>query len=544
MHLPPQLERSTAAASRSRLIAGVACACTFAAATIALAASSDAAGAPPALWLRLVGRLHPLVVHFPIALLLTAVMVEVFRLVRRKPRPSPTALTCMGFGVAFAAAAIASGLANEQFESHGRALAPAIDRHQVLGIAAGSIGGAALLLGLINLKSARRGWRAAYVLSLVLTAAAIGVTGHLGGSLVYGDDYLTSLLRPQAREPETSDRASETQRTTDPTSTAPDSASDPAEAGVFFNPDVVAIITERCADCHGPTKQRGGLRLDHYDGLFGEDESLWVVQPFDPERSELLRRVRLPEGDDDAMPPKGERLSSQQIALIETWIAQGAPEAAPAAPSIEPRADEQVRADETPGDSTDGFTVPAPTDVPWNQIIAGDPARLTAALDAITSRGGAATRIQQGSDAVDVNLSVVGESISDADLDLLSDLRETLVWLNLGGTSITDVGLARLAAFSQLRRLHLERTAVTDAGLVSIAAIPRLEYLNLYGTTVTDAGLESLVACTTLRELYLWQTSATAEGVAAFAAARPDVAVWAPFSSTSDAGGAAPVDRP
>lgn len=514
-------------------------------ASAAYAAAVDAAIAPADLWLRVVGRLHPLVIHFPIALLLTAVFVEAFRLIRRKPRPSPTALTCLGFGVAFAAAAIATGLANEQFESHGRALAPAIDRHQLLGIAAGAIGAAALLLGLINLKSTRRGWRAAYALSLLLTAAATGITGHLGGSLVYGDDYLTSLLWPESREPNTSDRASEPLDEANPTSAPPDPASDQTAAGVFFDPDIVAIITERCASCHGSTKQRGGLRLDQYEGLFGDDEALWVVQPFDPQHSEMLRRVRLPESDDDAMPPKGERLSSEQIALIEMWIAQGAPREQPAPQPIEPGEDEQlVEADEEPVDGPAGFTVPAPIDVPWSEIVAADGARLAQALDALSERGAAAARIQQDSDAVDVNLSVAGESVSDSDLDLLSDLRDTLVWLNLAGTSITDAGLAALPSFSQLRRLHLQRTAVTDAGLVSIAAIPRLEYLNLYGTAITDAGLQALIACTTLRELYLWQTKVSAEGVAAFAAARPDVAVSSPFSGGTDQGAPPSADEP
>ena len=66
----------------------------------------------------------------------------------------------------------------------------------------------------------------------------------------------------------------------------------------------------------------GRLRLDAREYVF--DQPVPVVVAGDPGGSELLRRVLLPEDHEDAMPPKGERLSSTQTQLLERWIVEGA----------------------------------------------------------------------------------------------------------------------------------------------------------------------------------------------------------------------------
>lgn len=489
---------------------------------------SGAAGGEPDMWLRLAARLHPMVVHFPIALLLTALLVETFSRLRRKPGPSPTALTCLALGVISAACAIASGLANEEYESHGKALAAAIDQHQLWGIITGSVGAAALVLGLLSHAWNRKALRWTYFIALLGAGALTAATGHMGGSLVYGEDYLTSVIWPSEISQTTPAPATNTPPTTEDAGNAADQST--TDAGVYYEPDIRAIIAARCENCHGPSKQRGGLRLDHYAGLFGDDETLWVVQPFEPERSEMLRRVSLPDGDDDAMPPKGDRLSAEQIGLIKQWIEQGAPDA-PTNASADDHPGETRSKPEAPlpsGDTT--FVIPPAKEVNWASIKASDPLKAAEAISNLSNRGAAARQILRSSEAIDINFSVMGKSISDDDLALLDGLEDTLVWLNLAGTSITTRSAQSLTRFPQLRRLHLERTAIGDDSLSAIAALPHLEYLNLYGTAITDAGLHALESLTTLRELYLWRTAVTADGVARFKSARPDVAVASPWS--------------
>ena len=99
----------------------------------------------------------------------------------------------------------------------------------------------------------------------------------------------------------------------------------------------------------------------------------------------------------------------------------------------------------------------------------------------------------------------------DGELAMLRDLGR-LVSLHLGGTDVTDKGLAHLAGQAALKRLHLEKTKVSDAGLAHLAGWESLSYLNLYQTEVTDAGLAHLEGLKSLKNLYLWQTKVTPEG--------------------------------
>ena len=95
-------------------------------------------------------------------------------------------------------------------------------------------------------------------------------------------------------------------------------------APVDYETQIRPIFEENCLDCHGPDKQKSSLRLDRRAILLrGGDGGLPAIMPGDPTKSHLLERIK--SGDEDEiMPPKGDPLSGAQIALIETWIAEGA----------------------------------------------------------------------------------------------------------------------------------------------------------------------------------------------------------------------------
>lgn len=112
-------------------------------------------------------------------------------------------------------------------------------------------------------------------------------------------------------------------------------ASDAPSRPVDFAAQVRPIFARACLKCHGPEKQRGGLRLDSRGSvLAGGDSGEPAVRPGEAGSGALLERVA---SDDESlrMPPKGERLPEGEIALLRAWIAEGAtwPEgaAAPAA---------------------------------------------------------------------------------------------------------------------------------------------------------------------------------------------------------------------
>ena len=98
----------------------------------------------------------------------------------------------------------------------------------------------------------------------------------------------------------------------------------PAPAKVDFGQDIAPILAARCLMCHGSQVQMSGLRLDRRaDALKGGESGVSAITPGASEESRLIRYVA---GLDPeiVMPPTGERLSEDQVALLRAWIDAGA----------------------------------------------------------------------------------------------------------------------------------------------------------------------------------------------------------------------------
>ncbi|MDG1837378.1 MAG: hypothetical protein P8I91_01065 [Phycisphaerales bacterium] len=89
------------------------------------------------------------------------------------------------------------------------------------------------------------------------------------------------------------------------------------------SPSVQSLLTNSCGSCHGEQKQKGGVRMVPLGKLFEGDARDWVVVPGKPDESELLRRVMLPAGHEDVMPPKERPLTAEEVRMIRDWIAGG-----------------------------------------------------------------------------------------------------------------------------------------------------------------------------------------------------------------------------
>jgi hypothetical protein len=106
--------------------------------------------------------------------------------------------------------------------------------------------------------------------------------------------------------------------------------------GPIFEADVFPILSQRCAECHGISKQSGGLRLDSFEGLVKGGKKGKVIVPGKSGESLLFERITA-EGK-RRMPPKGDPVPPPEIVLIKSWIDGGArssPGAAPAEPEIQ-----------------------------------------------------------------------------------------------------------------------------------------------------------------------------------------------------------------
>lgn len=93
---------------------------------------------------------------------------------------------------------------------------------------------------------------------------------------------------------------------------------------VDFAKDVEPILRERCYECHGPEKHKGGFRADRKAvALAATDSGERPVVPGDPAKSLLIKRVTSTD-DDEVMPPDGERLTAAQVEMLTRWIQEGA----------------------------------------------------------------------------------------------------------------------------------------------------------------------------------------------------------------------------
>ena len=134
----------------------------------------------------LTGRLHPLLVHFPIALILIAAIAELVSVTTRFPQWHTVAVANIRAGSAFAVASAGAGwlLASSRIVEASHAL----EWHRWLGLlAALAAVAAALATGKID-RRPRRLWL--YRIALFSAAACVAVAGHFGAVLVWGADFL------------------------------------------------------------------------------------------------------------------------------------------------------------------------------------------------------------------------------------------------------------------------------------------------------------------------------------------------------------------
>lgn len=107
---------------------------------------------------------------------------------------------------------------------------------------------------------------------------------------------------------------------------------------IDFTRDIEPVFTKHCLKCHGPDKQKSKFRLDRAANLLrGGDSGEPAVVPGKPDASFLLKLIKHEESEME-MPPKGDPLMPEQIALISRWVAEGAKTPAhygPAKPKVE-----------------------------------------------------------------------------------------------------------------------------------------------------------------------------------------------------------------
>lgn len=103
----------------------------------------------------------------------------------------------------------------------------------------------------------------------------------------------------------------------------------PAAQALDYERDIMPIFVEKCADCHSNEsgKAKGGFKVDDPEHLLGRLRKNNLVIPGDWDASYLFITLYRPADHEDAMPPKGkgERLTPDEVELVQRWITEGAP---------------------------------------------------------------------------------------------------------------------------------------------------------------------------------------------------------------------------
>jgi len=410
---------------------------------------------PPA-WLQVLGRMHPMVLHFPIVMACIALLLE-----WSKEKTLEVWKDHWLAGTAFSAALTA--LAGLFLSKEGGYDDSALNWHQWtgIGVSAGAWG-----WWIFRHKLRENPW-----MNRLFSLAFVGVVvlaGHYGAQLTHGENYLLEPVLPA------------------------DSKDNPApENALVFTHVVRPILQEKCMGCHNTGKLKGDLNMETEAGILkgGKNGALWDLQA--PDLGLLLRRIHLPVEEKEHMPPKGKApLSPEEITILNLWIRQGASFTAhisdlPANDTLRILAEARLK----------------PATAPSYPFKAAD----EKIIQSLSSDYRAVYPLSLNSPALGVAFYGIAAYKSE-DLKALQVIQDQIVELNLAKMPLSDADLSTIAMFRNLRKLNLAGTGLKGASLSSLGGLKTLQELVLSGTAVEAAQLAVLAELPALRQVFVWNT--------------------------------------
>ena len=415
-----------------------------------------------------IGSFHPVLVHLPIGILLLA---GLFQLLALKPKfASLHAATSIAlfWGMLSAVASCISGYLLSQSGDYDEEL---VSTHQWFGISTASI---SLIAYLFNR------WENVFAKWVILVMVPlIIVTGHLGGSLTHGSDYLVKGFS----------------KSEDSTGKEFKPIADVQEANVYA--DIIQpIFEDKCYTCHNKRKKKGGLRLDEPSFILKGGKDGKVIKPGNAAESDMIKRILLPRNEEDHMPPKDKpQLKENEIEILHWWVSTGA--------TFDRKTKELEQTEKIKPIllSLQKEVKKALPDVPVAPVAKADEKD----IQKLKARGIVVLPVAQSSNYLKANFVIVDSVVND-DIVLLHQIKKQLVWLNLSGKKISDTVLRNVSNLTNLTRLQLDNTSITDKGLASLRSLVDLQYLNLVGTIITAQGILQLKNLPRLQAIYLYKT--------------------------------------
>jgi len=402
-------------------------------------------------WIQVIGRSHPLILHFPIVLLLLGlIFLWIPRLDQKNELKSVFELTFLA-GCNFAGLTVVAGLilANEEYEGD------AIVWHQWSGIA---------VFYLCTILYFFRNYSKKIVKpASILIAIGITLTGHWGANITHGEDFLLAPIQEKQ-----------------------DEITPLAEAEIF-NDLVLPILENKCMSCHKEGKIKGELRMDHIEGLQKGGKTGPFVLAGDFKNSLLIQRINLPMDEKKHMPPKNKaQLSEDELLILREWVASGA------------SFDQKVM-DIAPDNK---LFILASTKFEAKKTYAFEPAS-PSTIKSLNNYFRKVEAFYPESPALEV--SYFGISAFDpASINDLKKVKNQVVKINLNKMPLAGVDLSALQEMPHLEELQANFTDLDTKQIEFLAGLKSLKHLAISGNQLSPEALKALANMDQLISLYLW----------------------------------------
>ncbi|KAA6441321.1 cytochrome C [Dyadobacter flavalbus] len=439
-------------------------------------------------WLQTIGRMHPLILHFPIVILLLAMLLEFFSFrpeYAKNPFYRNFLHNLLLAGSLLAAVTVIMGLFLSKEEGYEGEI---LTYHKWTGV--GIFFFASFIYFIRNSS-----WYKAPVAKAgsLLTVAALVVTGHYGAALTHGMNFIWEPIE----------------------STKEAAAVSPDEAIVFTH-IVQPILEQKCTSCHNPDKMKGQLSLTDAQSLLKGGKSGKLLVPGNPEISLLLQRIHLPNDEKKHMPPIGKpQLTPQETAILNLWIKDQA------------KIDKKLAS--YPENDSLRFLAAAYLR-PAGQMEAYDfePADEDE-ITALNSDYRTIVPVAKNSPALAVNI-YNRATYTSRQLNDLESIRKQVISLNLNKLPVKDADLEIIGKFENLQRLNLNFTEISAGGLKALTGLKNLSSLAISGTKIKYGELSALLpAFKNLKTVSVWNTPLSEPEIAQLQKANGNLAIIGGF---------------
>ena len=440
-------------------------------------------------WVQVIGRMHPLLLHFPIVLMVLCVCWELFAGFKKSMTTEQTAIgDSLLLLTSFTA--VTSALMGLLLSKETGYVPEELAWHKWGGVFISLL---ALLWYIF--REQLRSIKIILSLTAALGLVVVMVTGHLGGNITHGNDF---LLAPVSQDKQ-----------------APAVLFDNA---VIYANMVQPILKAKCVICHNEKKTKGELLMEPYAMLAkgGKSGVLWDVK--DENFGLMLTRIHLPADNKKHMPPTGKiQLTDDEISIIYHWIKSGSSATAKVADLLQTDSLRQIAVAQFKTIDTDDYSF-KPAD--------------ESKVKSLNNNYRFITPLAIGSPALGVEFFGASQ-FKSAQLKELLPVKEQIVSLNLNKMPVTDDDLSTIAQFVNLRRLNLSFTNIKGTDLAALQPLKALQQLSLSGTGVNASSLGKLASLSKLSQLYIWSTPAQIQPLATLQKQLKNTAIQTGFNGDS-----------